>query len=293
VNVRALLCLLIVAPTMAQTANVGLKITIRDSISGRQTMQETQYVQGDRRRDEHRFASGYNASPPLASITRCDMGQNFVLNIEDKQYASTPIPKILSPTEMRAIAAKRSVSATPSTPTILIEITTVDTGERKKLFGYEARHVITSEKHTHLNGAKEVEQEDVRDGWFADLPTSLSCYPRSRGAVAFATLRSINDPVEVSSLKLVGTPDAGFALSMMTTSHSTYRLPDGSNGQTTSISRREVTELFSGPLDPQLFEVPSGFTKVERLRSEPPLPLSIRAQEYWNSLMRRISHFFS
>jgi hypothetical protein len=221
------------------------------------------------------------------------MGQNFEVNLEDKQYVSTPIPKILSPTEIRALAAKRSVSAAPRTPTILIEITTVDTGERKNLFGYEARHVITTEKHTLLNGAKDVDQEDVKDGWFADLPTSLSCYPRSRGAVTFATVRSVNDPADVPSVKLVGTPDTGFVLSMTTTSHSTYKLPDGSKGETTSISQREVTELFSGSLDPQLFEVPSAFTKVDRLRSEPPVPLSIRAQEYWNSLIRRISRLFS
>jgi hypothetical protein len=293
VNVRTLLFLLIVAPTMAQTANVGLKITIRDSVSGRQTMQETQYVQGDRSRDEHRFAFRSNSGPPLVSISRCDMGQNFVLNLEDKQYVSTPIPKTLSPTETRASAAKRSVSAASRTPTILIEITTVDTGERKKLFGYEARHVITSEKHTRLSGAKDVVQEDVRDGWFADLPTLLSCFPGSRGAVVFDTVRTMNDPVDVPSLKVVGTPDSGFALSMTTTSHSTYRLPDGSKGETTAISQREVTELFSGPLEPQLFEVPRGFNKVDRLQGQLPVPLSIRAQEYWFSLKRKISHLFS
>jgi hypothetical protein len=293
VNVRALLCLLIIAPTMAQTANVGLKITIRDSTAGRQTMQETQYVQGDRRRDEHRITFGSNYGPPLAFITRCDMGQNLELNLEDKQYVSTPIPKILTPTELQSLAAKHSVSAAPRTPTVLIEITTVDTGERKNLFGYEARHVITTEKRTRLNGAKDDDQEDVKDGWFADLPTSLSCYPRSRRAVTFATIRSMNEPVDVPSLKLVGTPDTGFALSMTTTSHSNYKLPDGSKGETTSISQQEVTELFSGSLDPQLFEAPAGFTKVDRLRRDPPVPLSIRAQEYWNSLLRRISRLFS
>jgi hypothetical protein len=293
VNVRALLCLLIVAPTMAQTANLGFKITIRYSTNGRQTMEETQYVQGDRRRHEHRFAFGSNYGPSLALITRCDIGQNFELNLEDRQYVSTPIPKILSPTEIRALAAKYSGSAAPRTPTVLIEITTVDTGERKNLFGYEARHVITTEKHTRLDGAKEDDQEDVKDGWFADIPTSVSCYPKSRGAVAFVTARSMNEPVEVPSLKLVGTPEAGFALLMTTTSHYTYQLPDRSKGETNSTSQLEVTELFSGPLDPQLFEVPHGFTKVDRLRRDPAVPLSIRAQEYWNTLKLRISRIFN
>jgi hypothetical protein len=293
VNFRRLLCLLITIPAMAQSANVGLKITIRDLTNGRQTMQETQYVQGDRRREEHRIAFGSNYGPSLALITRCDMGQNFDLNLEDKQYVSTPIPKVRSAAEWQALAAKYSASAGPRTPTILIEITTVDTGERKNLFGYEARHVIATEKHTRLNGAKDVEQESVKDGWFADLPTSLSCYPKSRGAVSFATARSKNEPVDVPSLKLVGSPEAGFALSMTTTSHFPYSLPDGSKRETTSTSQQEVTELFSGPLDAQLFEVPRGFTKVDHLRRDPPVPLLVRAQEYWNSLKQKISRLFS
>jgi hypothetical protein len=278
---------------MAQTTNVGLKITVRDSTNGGQTRQETQYVDADRRRDEHRNFVGSTYGPPLAFITRCDMGQNFDLNLEDKQYASSPIPKFPSAAESQALAAKHSASTALRTPTILIEITTVDTGERKNLFGYEARHVITTEKHTRLSGSKDDDQESVRDGWYADLPTSLWCYPKSRGAVAFVTARNRNEPVDVPSLKLVGTPESGFALSMTTTSHFTYEFPDGSKHETTSTSLQEVTELISGPLDPQLFEVPRGFTKVDQLRSNPTVPLSIRAQEYWNSIKQKISHLFS
>lgn len=292
-NFRPLLCLLFTILAMAQSADVGLKITIRDSTIGGLTTQETQYIQGDRRRNESRTAFGSNYGPRLALITRCDKGQNFELNLDDKEYISTPIPKVRSAAEWKALADKSPASTAPRTPTILIEITTVDTGERKNLFGFEARHVITTERHTRLYGAKDVEQESVKDGWFADVPTSLSCYPSSRGAVTFATARSMNEPVDVPSLKFVGTPEAGFALSTTTTSRIPFNAPDGSKRETTSTSEREVTELFSGPLDAQLFEVPSGFTKVDRLRRNPSVPLSTRAQEYWNSLKQRISRMFS
>ena len=292
-NFCTLLCLVLAASTMAQTTNVGLKFTIRYSTNGGQTGQQTQYVEVDRRRDEHRNFVGANYGPPLAFITRCDMGQNFELNLEDKQYVSNPIPKFPSAAEREALAAKHSASAAQRTPTILVEITTVDTGERKNLFGYEARHVITTEKHTRLSGPKDDDQESVRDGWYADLPTSLSCYPKSRGGVAFLTARNMSEPVDVPSLKVVGTPEAGFALSVTTTSHFTYKLPNGSKHDGTSISQREVTDLVSGPLDPQLFEVPRGFMEVDQLRSNPTVPFSIRAQEYWNSLKQKISHLFS
>jgi hypothetical protein len=221
------------------------------------------------------------------------MGQDFELNLDDKQYVSTPIPKFLSPADWQALAAKQSASAAPRTPTILIEISIVDTGERKNLFGYEARHVITTEKDTRLNGTKDVEQESVKDGWYADLPTSLSCYPRSRGSVSFATGYSMNEPAAVPLLKVVGTPETGFALSMTTTSHSPYSLADGSRHEGTATSMHEVTELFWGPLDPRLFEVPAEFTPVDHLRREPPVPFSVRAQQYWNTLKLKISRLFS
>ena len=70
----------------------------------------------------------------------------------------------------------------------------------------------------------------------------------------------------------------------------TLVLPDGARHELSSTSERDVTELYSGPLDPQLFEVPKGFTQVAQIRRNPPIPLSLRAQEYWNSFKQKIAH---
>lgn len=279
-NFLALLFLLLAAPALASPADVGLKITtVRYSSMGAPPSQETQYIASDRRRSEYRNASGSNYGPPLALLSRCDMGQNLELNLEDKQYVSVPLPHF--PSEQR-------------TPTILVEITTVDTGERKKLFGYDARHVITTRKHTRLNGSKDIEQMSTTDGWYTDLPTALSCESKPRGGVGFVTIGTLNNvPTEVPSWKLVGKPESGFALSTTTTTHDTYVLPDGSKRDSSSTFEVKVTELYSGPLNPELFEVPSGFTKVDRIQRNPSVPFSIRMQEYWNTLRLRISRVFN
>jgi hypothetical protein len=297
VNTRALLFVLLAAPAVPTPADVGLKITTRDSWMGLPPSQRTQYIAGDRRRSEFRSSSGANYGPPLAFLSRCDLGQIFELNLEDKQYVYAPFPHsthLPSEAERQAYAAKYAATAAKQTPTILVEITTVDTGERKKVFGYDARHVITTERHTRLNGSKEVEQENVTDGWYTDLSTTLSCEPKTRGSVGFLTMGALNNvPTEVPSWKFVGKPESGFALSKTTKALSTYVLPDGSKGDSTSTSQMQVTELYSGPLNPELFEVPHGFTKVDRIRSEPSVPFSVRVQEYWNMLKMRMSRLFS
>ena len=207
---RSTLCLLLAIPAMAQPAGVGLKVTIRDSEPG-QSHQTTEYIQGDRRRFEYRNSSGSNFGPPIASITRCDLGQILELNLDDKQYDSGPTPKFPSEAERKAATAKYAASAKP-VPTVFVEITTVDTGERKKLFGYDVRHVITTRKQTRLNRARDVEQESVADGWYTDLSTTISCESSPKGGVGFVTVGFLGAPPEVPSVKLIGKPETDFLL---------------------------------------------------------------------------------
>jgi hypothetical protein len=292
VNTRALLFVLLAAPAVAIPADVGLKITTRSSSMGLPPSVHTQYIATDRRRSEYRSRSGSNYGPPLAILSRCDLGQNFELNLEDKQYVSAPLPHFPSEAERQALTAKYAATAAQQTPTILIEITTVDTGERKKILGYDARHVITTRKHTRLQGSGNMEQDSVTDGWYTDLATALSCEPRPQGGLAYVTLRTATSgPIDVASWKVVGKPESGFALSTLETSQYTYVLSDGSKKDGTSTSEMQVTELYSGPLNPELFEVPHGFTKVDQLQRNPDVPLSVWLQIYWNTFKSRISRF--
>ena len=298
-RVRAILALLVVTvPVMAAPKDVGLKMTVRDTFSGL-TSERTTYTEVDRRRFEYRSSSGNSYGPPLASVTRCDLGQIFELNLKDRQYDSGPLPRLPSEEEMKARAANSVRAGPPRPPTILIEITTVDTGERKKIFGYEARHVITTRKQTPLDGGQDSASVDTTDGWYTDLDARLSCEPRPRPGVAYAvlvTVRHMNGTPDempvVPKFKVIGKQESGFALSTTTTTHSTLILPAGSTKDTTSTSEMQVTDLYSGPLDPQLFEIPRGFRKVDAIRRNPDVPLSILVQEYWNELKLRVARVF-
>jgi hypothetical protein len=297
VRFLVLFSFLLAFPVIAAPTENGLKIVVYTKSDRGFHDESTQYIASDRRRREYRSSSGSNFGPPLALISRCDLDQNFELNLQDKQFVSAPLPHFPSEAEWQALAAKFQPPPKPPTPTILIEGTTVDTGERKKLFGYEARHVITTRKQTRLNGDTEGNSESVTDGWYTDLSTKLSCDPKFPGRpgyvhTAFLTAGPSNQPPDVPTFKIVGKPEEGFALSTKTTNQNTYSLPDGSKKVFASTDEMEVTELYSGPLDQGLFEVPKGFTKVQQIRRNPPIPLSMLIQEYWNSFRLGLSRIF-
>jgi hypothetical protein len=63
----------------------------------------------------------------------------------------------------------------------------------------------------------------------------------------------------------IGEPETGFPVQLVSTFKSTHTLPDGSQKQSTSKHETLVTGLEVLPLDPTLFEIPSGFNRVRRI----------------------------
>ncbi len=276
-----------------------LKITVSRNFGPYQT-ETTTYLKPGRRRveEQRRYRQQLWVGGPavslrpsrIATITRCDLGQIFQLNLDDREYASRPIPKPLSPEEQKARAEQlkaeqearaeqlktRAAQAPqlrrPAQPNLLIEITTNDTGERKQMFGYTARHVITTEKRTPLEGAASLPQEQVSDGWYIDLDTSISCDPlRQPGLMAVGVLiGGTNGKVDYPTIKFVGQREAGFALA--TTRRDTLFLPDGSPREGARIDTMQVTDLSTATLPSSLFDVPPGFQGLREIRRIPIMP---------------------
>ena len=267
----------------------------------------------DRRRREHRGSFGYRlrsngrtifcAAPRTALITRCDLKQTFHLNLDDREYAASPLQTFPTREEMlaRAAASGQLVVAPQREPTVLVETETVDTGERKELFGHTARHVVATRRIIPLAGAKRGAETTVTDGWYIDLDTLTSCEPSWRSArsghaflsAAFvggsATGHLQGQEGDVPTFKDVGEPESGFAVASKQTSSGTITSPDGSTWQHVSTWETEVTELSTAAIDPALFEIPSGFRLVERIRQEPVPPLVIRLKQAYDRLVHRRS----
>jgi hypothetical protein len=266
---------------------------------------QTEFIQADRKRTEaqrkflHSLWPGgpmiLVQGPRTASIVRCDLGQMFILNLDRRTYSSTPYPRVPSEAERRAYAER--VSKEPARkPTVTVEISTVDTGERKEIFGHTARHIVTTRRESPLEGSIQPPKEYVTDGWYIDLDTSLSCDPeRPAGSFSYAFLTtSVNGRfADVPDLKLVGKPENGFALSTTMTSRLTYVRGDGTKQADVSVNATEVVGLSMVPLYPALFEIPAGFTRVDQIDFSPSIPLWARwlsqAHTYWLRFKKSIS----
>lgn len=295
------LLLFMISPLNASEPN-GTKMTVRYITDG-SSPDNTTYWRGDRRRIEYRNSEDHRLGPHLAAITRCDLGKSFELNLDSSQYTSNLYPpKPLTKEQLRARGLDGSTVSFPEKPTVRIEIKTVDTGERKQMFGHMARHVITTEKRTPLQGSHAQPQESTRDGWYIDLDQHIACDPEymrkgnahSYGFVLVTPARtSANQIIDKPEFVSIGKPETGFALEEFIVSDDAYTSADGTTNHVKSRTERRVTELYEGPLDASLFEVPHGFTREKEIERNPPPSSPNGIAQVWERMKYTLSRWFS
>jgi hypothetical protein len=293
--------LLLGIPLLQASENRGVKMTIRYGSAGISN-QHTIYLQADRKRMEFRNQIGEKKGPRLVAITRCDLGQTFELNLETREYTSaTYPPKPRTGKEMQGRALPTKVEYVSDKPTLRIEVTTTDTGERKEMFDRMARRVLTTRKQIPLKGSRSQPQESRTDGWYVDSDDSntgldlyqrLSCdRPEEKKGHSMAYLHAAgrNEPIDRAEFVNLGQPERGFALHTVTTTKGSYVLPDGTTKRSDFKNEVEITQLESGPLDPALFEIPPGFKQVARIERNPTPPASNSIEALW----QRLKNIFS
>jgi hypothetical protein len=191
--------------------------------------------------------------------------------------------------ESGVMAGVRPVALPPKpTPGGILTVTldTVDTGERREMFGHTTRHIITRETRVASPGACSQSSEEERDGWYIDLDVRESCMKwKANYATAFVT-SSTNHCSDETKVQRTGVEETGYPLQLKTTYRD--RLPV--SGQEANLT--QVTELVEGPLDPGLFEVPEGFKRVWQLRGDASVPLGWWLRLEWENLKNDIGTLF-
>lgn len=296
--------LLLLGVPLFHTSSSGLKFSVRHTHEGISSDQ-TFYVEQDRRRTEYRNSTGgekllrdgsrnVRFGPQLASIVRCDLGQIFELNLDSSEYVAVPYPpQPLSKAQAQAAGLKTPQFIASEKPTLRIETTTLDTGERKDFFGHTARHVITTRRQIPLEGSKSNAQDMVTDGWYIDLDTSIPCdHKRLSGKPVHvhAFLAAGNAPIEKIEFLDKGEPESGFAIEWKITSKEEIGLSDSAKKEYPSVREMQVKQFAEGPLDPALFTIPTGFRQVEHIERDPPpsLPNQGSAWERFKASVARV-----
>ncbi len=226
------------------------KITIKTTMAGMPT-QSTTMIKGLRERSETNMSMG-GMNMSQTSITQCDLRRTIQINDRARKYMISPMDAD------EANGASTSAAADPATGDtsrrgglVTMTVNTIDTGERKQMFGFTARHLkrtIMSQSSPDACGQQQMKIET--DGWYINLEYGLSCptqRPPQRPGMASTGCR------DRYQYKHNGPSNLGYPLVETTTVY-------GADGSATFTMTKEVIELSLQTLDAALFDLPAGYT---------------------------------
>jgi hypothetical protein len=238
--------ILLVGLILTHTAFADVKIKSRQTMRG-QSSENTTYIKGKRMRAENNIGG-----MQTVNITQCDLkrtvrlmpqAQTFMID----QWQRTQSVAPTTATGQTQVVTKGGV--------ITVTYTTKDTGERKQMFGYTAKHIITTMESVSSPDACSKNNSKMQfDGWYIDAAFVLNCEnDQYVNGYQNQTKGGCQDRYE---MKNVGTAKRGYpVLEKMTMFDET--------GKETYSVLNEVLELTNATLDAALFDVPSDYREVK------------------------------
>lgn len=249
-TIFTIFCLLLVS----SVASADTKVKIRQTQGG-QTYENSTYIKGKRQRSE-------NNGGQMVNITQCDLRRNIMLMPAMKTYMIQPYDQPSSSTPVAATQTSRPPLQQPAKKggVVTSTVTTRDTGERKQMFGYQARHIITTmAMESSPDACSKVNTKMEIEGWYIDAAFALDCDLGStyKPYRPNPTGDGCHDRYET---KQVGTAKKGFAVWEKTTMF-------GPNGAESFSTTNEVVEFSQATLDQALFEIPDGYREASDFAS--------------------------
>lgn len=284
------LCLVITGASQEQTAGQDLKLTVRHQM-GFRPIEITEYYSGEKSRHEMQFSSGTIQGHHRAIIQRSSGNkiQGYDLDLDAKEYMGfkTDLPG--------TARSSRPSSVKFSGRTLVISRQSVDTGERREMFGFQARHIITVQKTVSgpENSSALCPEVEI-DGWYLDsdisrFPTwvhwaGVGVLPAAIAVTPVGRSSGERDKIEVRQTG----PAPRFPLKLKITVVYNVPQPDGSSRRSTRVEETEVVELSRTPLDASLFEVPDDFKKVDKIVD----PTGVQTLSSWQRFKHRMHSIF-
>lgn len=235
----------------AQRPQADIKITYKVTMPGGMQSESTTMIKGVRERSETKMGYGMDQ----VNITQCDLRRTIQLSDKTKKYIITPMEGDSSEASAPAATAT-TPSGDPSRRggVITSVMTSTDTGERKEMFGFTARHVKTSIRmESSPDACNPMSQHIERDGWYIDLNLGLNC--EAGGGPPMMGRPARPNCVDRFRSRHVGAGRTGFPLI------ETAIIYDQNDQEQTRMTK-EVTDLSRQPLDTALFDVPAGYTQA-------------------------------
>ena len=201
-------------------------------------------LKGARQRIERTYDG---SRQPASYISHCDLRRTLVLNHEARTYGYIPIEDGSRFREHPAPVPEREENEDAGKEVITIDA--ADTGERRRLAGLTARHIITTMTR-ELPGIPSSATSQIKDGWYVDLPPSGCVDWGGSGTMLVSRLVSGGKSLAAPRVTYLRRAEGGFPI--IETDRTTTR--EGSMTVTT-----ELVEASDRPIDAAVFEVPDGY----------------------------------
>ena len=255
---------LVTSQTPNKTTTNDVKIRQRMSSGGVTGMEMILYIKGQRMRSE-------SGGMGFTTILQCDLKRNLTINEKTKTYLISSSDGT-NPSMAVGDGGPAIPSAAQNQPqrggVVNITNTITDTGERKEMFGFTARHIKTSMVKTASPEACDKDAKIETDGWYIDFQYAFEC-PGQTQKYQTPTYRPQPGCKDDVRAKTIGTAKLGFPLLVTTTIYQ----PDGR----TSTMTQEVLELSRESLSASLFDIPEGYTLAKDMQQLYGMPTATSA----------------
>jgi hypothetical protein len=244
-NARYLSCAVVLLIAMtAQAQDLQIEKTI--TVGGNFVSKTETSIQGARER-----TVTHTPAANLVTLRQCDLKKTLTMNEQAQTYFVQNDPQ--DDAALKAAAMFSGVPQSDSGGYVTETAAITDTGERKTMYGYPARHLkMKVSVEPSKNACSQQSQEYEVDGWYADVSKELSSCQQALPPVR--QTEGCNDRV---IHKRSGGGKPGYPVSQNLILHN----PDGSTTEVGFIA----SEISKQTLDKNLFEVPAGYREVKSL----------------------------
>lgn len=229
---------------LSATAFADVKIKSKQTMSG-QSYENTTYIKGKRQRTE-------TMNGMMVNVTQCDLRRGIQLNPTAKTYMVNPFDDGTTPATAPTNVKKDNVVRAGGTVTTTV--TVKDTGERKQMFGFQAKHlIITMETVSSPDACAKTNTKMQTDGWYIDAEFVLDCDTNQYRAYSPPNVKG--GCQDKYTMKQNGTAKRGYPVYEKMTMFD-------ENGKESMSIVNEVVELSKATLNAELFDVPQGYREV-------------------------------
>ena len=230
----------------ASATLADVKIKTKQTVSG-QIYENTTYIKDKRSRTE-------NMGGAMINITQCDLRRGIQVNPAARTYMINEFAQAVHAATPSSTPQQDTSGVVRSVGKVTTTITAKDTGERKQMFGYTAKHlIITLETESSPDACSPNNTKMEMDGWYIDAEFVLDC---DMGYQASSNLYGgkggCQDKYEV---KQVGTVKRGYPVYEKMTMYD-------QSGKATFTTLNEVIELSKATLEAGLFDIPADYRQV-------------------------------